>query len=387
MYKKITVGAFIASLVMFFALIFIFPRDEMAQIKENRPLSEMPSVSISSILSGEFMEKYEQYLSDNVGFRSFFTDLGARIEGLRGITQGKDGQVITLANGSRLAVYRGKIMEIFRSDEAAKQAYINAINSYADILPEKTNMYVMIVPTQIEFDNSQYATLSDDQKATIDSIYSSLTHAKGIDVYSKLAEHTDEYIYFRTDHHWTQRGAYYGYLAIAEKIGEKAIPITEMERGKASGFLGYLYNQANIPDLASSPDDIEYFIPGENYTLEARISEFGEIADYSARIYNIPKNAEEVRYAVFMGGDHPFAKITTANKNGKCALIIKDSYANALIPLLTSHYETLLVIDPRSYYASVTELFSEYEIDDLFVINYTVATILPSFIESLEKIK
>ena len=93
------------------------------------------------------------------------------------------------------------------------------------------------------------------------------------------------------------------------------------------------------------------------------------------------------KYAkIFMCGDHPFCKITTDNKNGKTLLVIKDSYANALIPLLTQDYETVIAVDPRNYYGKVTELVKEYEVDDCLIINYTFTTTFADIISLMNQI-
>ena len=387
MYKKITAGAFVLSLILFFVLVFLFPTDERASVQENRPLKEMPALTLTTLFSGEFGEEFEEYLSDNVGYRSRFTALGAKIEKLRGIVSNQDGQIIDLANGTQLALHDGKIMEIFRQNPSVQTAYTAVLNSYADILPADTNMYLMLVPTQIEFDQSSYRTVSDSQKETIDSIYGALSGIACVNVYDRLAANSDAYIYFRTDHHWTQRGAYLGYAALMEAVGEQAIPLSSMAADRRGGFLGYLYNQANVSEYAKFVDEIEFFCPGENYAVRARALENGEFVDYTTKLYSVPAEGAPTVYALFMGGDHAFAEINTAVGNGKTALVLKDSYANALIPLLTSHYETILVLDPRSYYGTVSDLLAERRIDDIFVINYTMTTTFSDFVANLERIR
>ena len=128
-------------------------------------------------------------------------------------------------------------------------------------------------------------------------------------------------------------------------------------------------------------------MPDKNYTVHARAYENGAFLDYEKKIYSLPSPGALPTYSLFMGGDHPFARIDTDVENGKCALIIKDSYANAMIPFLTSHYETILVIDPRNFYGTVTELCGEYEIDDVIVINYVFTSTFPDFISAIEKVK
>ena len=387
MYKKITIGAFLVSLLAFFTLVFIFPSDERASLKENRPLAEMPEFSLESLFEGQFTSQYETFLSDNVGLRSYFTALGSGIENTFGFTIEAQGQIVNLPSGSTLALHGGKIMEVFRQNDTVRNMYISTLNEYAKIKPENTNMYVMLVPTQIEFDQSKYAELSDSQQYTITEIYNSLSGITPVNVYDSLKEHRDEYVYFRTDHHWTQRGAYLGYEAIAKAVGFEAVPLSDMGYNKRSNFLGYLYNQANVPGYSQYADDIEYFLPGENYDVAASLIENGEFVEYTAKIISPPAEGAPVTYGIFMGGDHAFAKINTNIKNGRTALVIKDSYANALVPFLTNHYENLIVIDPRNYYGTVTQLFSEYQIDDVFVINYAFSSTLEGYTSMLDGIR
>lgn len=386
MREKITSAIFIIILAAFFALVMIFPKDEQASVQENRPLAEMPAVSAESILSGNFGPAYENYLTDNVGFRSYFVNFGSFIENLRGIQPKNMGRIVEVGSG-KLVLNDGKIMEVFSKNPEVREAYISVLNDYADKLGKKSDMYIMLVPTQIEFDESEYRTLSDSQKETIDYIYSALRGFKTVNVYDKLKANTDGYIYFRTDHHWTQRGAYFGYESLMEAAGQKAVPLDDMTNLKLSGFLGYLYNQANVPDYAKYADDIEYFESGENYTVAAKAFENGELVEYSAMLYCPPTDGSAPKYSLFIGGDHAFAEIDTNNKNGKTALVIKDSYANAVLPLMTNNYEKIIVIDPRSYFADLTTLSEEYEIDDVFVINYVFTSTFSDYTDNLERIK
>lgn len=384
MREKITSIIFTAILAIFFALVMIFPKDEQASLQENRPLAQMPKASLDSVFSGEFGSDYETYLTDNVGFRSKFVTLGTKIENIRGIQRKVAGRIIDLANGSKLVLNDGKIMEVYRKNPETMAKYIDTLNAYSDAFSDKVDMYLMLAPTQIEFDTSKYRELADSEKETIDTVYSNVKKFKTVNVYDKLKDNTDEYIYFRTDHHWTQRGAYYGYRSIMETKGEKYIDIEDLKLVKKSGFLGYLYNQANVPEYSEYADDIECFEISKNYVVKVKDKDLnGNPVQYSTNIYCYPVDDAAPTYGIFMGGDHSFAEIDTDNKNGEVALIIKDSYANTVIPLLTNNYEKILVIDPRSFDGTVSELMTEYEIDDIIFINYVLSTTLPGFIDSI----
>lgn len=387
MREKITSIVFIVILVAFFALVMIFPKDDLASVQENRPLANMPELTWENVFAGDFTSDYETYLTDNVGFRSKFVRLGTMIENARGVQIKTKGRIIDLANGARLVLNDGKIMEVYRYDPDATALYIDVMNSFSDKFSNRCDMYLMLAPTRIEFDKSEYKALSDSEKDTIDLIYSSVNSFKTVNVYDKLKEHSDEYIYFRTDHHWTQRGAYYGYQSIMEAKGEPYVALEDMKSGRISGFLGYLYNQANVPEYSMYADDIEYFENGENYVINAEEkNENGELVQYTSNIYCFPEEDATPTYSMFMGSDHAFAEINTNEKNGEVALVIKDSYANTVIPLLTNNYEKILVVDPRNFHGTVTELTEKYEIDDIIFINYVVSTSLPEFITMISNI-
>lgn len=384
MREKITSSVFVAIIVAFFVLVMLCPTDEQASVQENRPLAEMPEVSLHNILFGGFGPDYETYLTDNVGFRSKFVDFGTKIENARGIQKADEGKIVTLANGSQLALVDGKIMEVYKKNTELAQRYADVLNRYAEKFD--SDMYLMLAPTQIEFDTSEYHSLADSEKEAIDGIYAALKGYKTADAYTKLEAHKNEYIYFRTDHHWTQRGAYYGYASIMEAKGDKPLPLDEMKSEKVSGFLGYLFNQANVPEYSKHADDIEYFDFGENYSFNARSRDNdGNMAEYEVKVHRIPTE-NNPQYSMFMSGDHAFAEVNTNVKNGETALIIKDSYANTVIPFLTNHYEKILVVDPRSFDSSVTALSEEYEIDDIIFINYIFSTTFGDFIGFIENI-
>ena len=171
-----------------------------------------------------------------------------------------------------------------------------------------------------------------------------------------------------------------------EAKGEKAFPLEDMTIKKAGAFLGYLYNQANIDEYAQYADEIEYLEAGENYTVRSAGFDNGVPFESQNKMYDIPAIGTGTNYNMFMGGDHQFAQIDTNIKNGQIALVIKDSYANTVIPLMTNNYEKIIVIDPRSYQGTVESIVDEYDVDDIIFINYTLTATLPNFIDSVEKI-
>ena len=394
MKTKITISVFVALLLAFFVIGVIMPEDEQSAIKENRTLKEFPEFTAQTIFSGTFSREFEDYLSDNVGMRSKFTALSSKVNDLKGIKTNL-GSIVSVkkdlgAGGesdesSRLLVLRDRIMEIYKDKPESGMKYAEAVNKYADAFSGRAKVYSMLIPTQIEFAADIYAKSSDSQKDAIDRIYGAISDdAIKINVYDTMKENSGDYIYFRTDHHWTQRGAYLAYSQFVKEAGYTPVSLSSLKPKTADGFLGFLYNQANDTSLANYPDTIEWFEGDELYTVKASTVENGETVEYNSRIYAEPEG--NPKYSIFMGGDHSLAEINTDVPDGKTVLVIKDSYANALLPLLTNNYSTVLAVDPRSYYGTVEELVEKYDVDDILIMNYIFTTTFDDFISKIDDI-
>ncbi|MBQ9915137.1 MAG: hypothetical protein IJO50_03225 [Clostridia bacterium] len=390
---KLNIILFLLLLCIFFFIGVLAPKDLSTIEKENRELKAMPALTKDRVLSGSFSKDFEDYLADNVGYRSFFVDLASKIENTKGIKT-KDGRIVTTtkdlgtgnAGDNHLLLLSDRVMEVYQKNDTARDAYAAALNRYAETLPEDVRLISMLIPTQIEF--YQGKNNSDSQKETIDYIYQSLDESiVTVPAYEALQAHKDEYIFFRTDHHWTQRGAFYGYSAFTETLfGQRPLE-SDYEIRSADGFLGYLYSQANDPSLKKYADTIEWFTKGENLTVKAKALENGANVCYESKLYVEPTFGTAPKYGIFMGGDHQFAEITTENKNGKTLLVMKDSYANTLLPFLVEQYETVLVIDPRNYFGTVTALTEEYDIDDFLIVNYVFTTTFNDFIDKMNAVR
>lgn len=393
MRSRLTISAFVIMLAIFVYIGIFAPKDAASVREENREIRKMPKFSAETLFNGSFSKDFEDYLADNVGFRGKFTALAAKLNRYKGVNS-KYGTLVSVNKGlgvgesskGSLIILNDKIMEIYKEDKSAMKLYAETLNKYASEMPKGVNIYSMLIPTQIEFECPQ---TGDSQKETIDAIYKAEdSRIKKINVYDSLKENTEDYIYFRTDHHWTQRGAYLGYCKIAEAAGLSPVSLSDLKKDSRSGFLGYLYNQANNPVMKKYADTIEWFTRTENFAVSVNDKdENGEYVDYETKMYNIPPEEETPKYSVFMGGDHSYLKMTSDIKNGKTICVIKDSYGNALLPLLTNSYETVIAVDPRSYNGKVSELVKDENVDDLLILNYTFTTTFKDFIEKIVEIR
>lgn len=387
--RLITVILFTAFLAAAFTAVVILEKDENSAKQENRNLAEFPQFSFSRLVSGEFMTEFETYLSDNVGFRSVFTDISAAYKSHKGInsygkvvdTKGDLGTGVSTQ--SRLLVTDDRVMEVYRVDEDARREYIDMVNFYADKLPESINLYSMIMPTQIDF-MPFYNTVGDSQRDSINHFYSSFNkRVKNIDVYDTLKEHFDknEYVYFRTDHHWTQLGAYYAYRKMGENMGFNPLPIEGFTKGEVKDFTGYLFGQAEAPYLAEHKDAIEYY-KNEINDIEFKAVTYsyipGQQFDYRGKMFDLSKGPS---YTMFLGGDQPYIEIETACPTARTLVMLKDSYSNALLPWLACSYNKIIVIDARTYDQSITKILNTIPVNDFLITNYIMGTNFRDYIK------
>ena len=269
------------------------------------------------------------------------------------------------------------------------QEYARVISSYRDEFDPDVRIFNIVVPTAAEFglpDN--YKDLSNPQKPNIDYIYSHL--GEGIipvDAYGALEAHQDEYIYFRTDHHWTGLGAYYAYTAFCEKAGLEPVPLSQMSAYRLENFLGTLYSLTRDSRLAETPDYVEYYImPG---TFDAYITQRDQPYGPTQYLgdpwgeYALPVNS----YSVFLHGDFPLERIDTSNHNGRRAVVIKESFGNAFAPFLLSHYEQVFVVDQRYFQTSLVDLVKENNINDVIFINNIFAANTSSHIQCIDRLR
>jgi hypothetical protein len=286
---------------------------------------------------------------------------------------------------SAVIIVNNQAMELFGFNQTKADRYISLINKLQDKLP-LSQVYNIVAPTSIEFYAPQkYSSLSSSQKSAIEYIYSGLSDkVRKVDAYSKLYANWQDYIYFRSDHHWTALGAYYGYEAFAQAAGLDTVPLANFTKGSVPGdFLGSLYRYTQSTDLKNSPDTVYYYEP--QTSAEGLAFQSAELVD-GRKIQLIFKKASiGNQYLAFIEGDHPIARFTTNLNNNKKVLVIKESYGNAFVPFLANHYEEIYVIDPRKISMNLPEFIFGNQIQDIVIINYSFAVGNKNWVDGFEK--
>lgn len=193
---------------------------------------------------------------------------------------------------------------------------------------------------------------------------------KTVDIYDSLMEHRNEYIYFRTDHHWTALGAYYAYEDFCAVKGITPEAIDSYETSEFDNFLGSFYfnDTDECEQLGKTPDVVTAYHP--NMDAIMHIEDSRGVKYDSKVIYDESNAAASLKYSCFIAGDNPYTEIVNNElTDGSSCVVVKESYGNSFIPFLVDHYQTIYVLDYRYWTGSVSELAAEKGVDDVIFIN------------------
>ena len=315
---------------------------------ENRYLAQKPAFSLESFFKNKFSKSYEEYCNDQFPARDFWVSLKSSTETTLGKTEnnsvvlGKDGQLFN---------------KVLRLDEETWNSHTEALLEFAKRHGEK--LTVALVP-------NSYAILSDrlpaglhelDQKSVIDSLYERLTpFACTADLFPTLSAHSKEYIYYRTDHHWTTLGAWYGYESLCTTLGLTSTPLSSWEGHEVSDFYGTYYSRSRLS--GAQADTITWYdIPVESVSCD------GVAMD---GLYDFSRFETRDKYSAFLHGNHGITVIRGKNpSSSKKLLVLQDSFGNILTPYFSQNYAEITVIDLRHFAPSINAFINENDFDDI----------------------
>lgn len=360
---------FLGVLTAFLLLCAVLPDREFSEA-ENRNLAEFPETNLASVADGRFMEGFEAYSSDSVAGRDGWVKLKNSVDKLLG--KNDNGQAYWGDNG-----YLFPIEDVDLNRLTNNLNYIEDFLTRAETEHGVTAAYVMPVPTSQEIlseylpENAKKANQAAVIEQTREKFLNSQT-AEFIDAGKALENHKNEYIYYKTDHHWTTLGAYYGYRAWTEAADVKPLEMGELEQEQiADDFYGTTYSK-----IASFGVSSDYIVKMSNEQIEAVQAEFwnalGE-AESQGDLFDESYLKTKDKYSYFLSSNHPMVKLghyredESKNGNEKKLLIIKDSYANCFVPFLTGHYDEIYVADLRYYKKSLMKLIEENDINEVLV--------------------
>lgn len=359
LHKKIMVFLFAGILIILPVLTFInLPSDPKPfSENENRYLTQFPKASLETYLDESFMSRFEEWFSDRFFGRESWISFKNKTERLIGKT---DINGIFTGGDRMIQIWKGY-------DEEFIGKNLNAINKFTDNNPDLPT-YFLLAPTSQEIYSSLMPSSAPigSQAELYEYCKSYLTGAESINVIDTLKEHSDEYIYYRTDHHWTTLGAYYGYCRAAEQLGLQPLPLSDFDIEEASDdFHGTLFSKTL--DDSVTADVMHYYHPkNKDLKLTLEINDGTEVKTYDSLYFREYLEVKD-KYSSFMGPNSPIMTITT-NNEGPSLLIFKDSYAHELIPFLANHYSKITVFDMRLVNVGISRFVDVSEYDSALIL-------------------
>lgn len=265
--------------------------------------------------------------------------------------------------------------EMYNYVGSLAEKYQSTVNAVADSLSGVSQVYAMAIPLSsgITLPDELFSDIpgSDQAQAEKDILAGMGQNVKTIPLHDVMMSHRTEYIYFRTDHHWTALGAYYAYVQFCTAKGITPHNLSDYEVSQFPGFLGSFYNDGGKPDaMKNDPDTVNAYHPvsatasmkygdNENSTLTG-----GQV------IFDESTASASLKYGTFIMGDNPFTVIENPEvSNGESCIVVKESFGNAFVPFLVDHYQTVYVVDYRYYSGSVTQLARDKGVKDVLFVN------------------
>ena len=83
-------------------------------------------------------------------------------------------------------------------------------------------------------------------------------------------------------------------------------------------------------------------------------------------LYEMEKAETADKYSMFLYGNQGY--VTIEGRGEGRVLVVKDSYANSLVPYLIENYAEICVIDPRSYRNSIDALMQREQFDQVLLL-------------------
>lgn len=345
----IVAGSFAAALAAVAIVNAAVPQKEFSET-ENRYLQTLPAPHLHDLASGRFSSAFEAYTTDQFWNRDGWVGLKTMVQ--IAMLHPDNGRAYFGRDGylfEKLPAYDSRL--VGTNCEATAAFLRQAAVLRPDIRPQ-----VMLVPTAAAILPEKLPPLAPvpDQAAVIERMRQAVGDAVLADPTGGLRAGAEHGLFYRTDHHWTTAGAYVGYAELMRARGQEPLPESAFVKETVSdAFYGTVYSKANRYTVA--PDRIERWTPKKETGACAVSWEGGRLDS----LYDHSYLAQKDKYRYFLGGNPPLARVTTGVKNGQTLLLLKDSYANALVPFLAQHYETILLVDLRYYSASLRPLLEE----------------------------
>ena len=395
--------------------LLLFLRPTVSE-SEKRELTKFPELTWDTLISGDYFSgittwyadtfpgresliKANNYIHSLFGFRTVQIIQSNKIDPNETFDPTSPEADIPIDRLGSVYVKGNTAYELYKETSANSDRYAELITKAAEQLKDKATVYDMIIPLSSSVNLSEKELKqvgSSDAKAAIDAMFEKMSGVIPVEVYDTLREHNDEYLYFRTDHHWTALGAYYSYVKFCEAAGKEPYPLSAWQEYQFEGFLGTLYAEAGSPaQLGDTPDTVHAWVP--NGTNDIYITDkTGNRLRYRGGLVRTDTDTfyanAASKYNCFIMGDNPLSEIHNETVTDDSSIVVvKESFGNALVPFLVDHYEYVYVVDYRYFTnlpegKTLQEFVTEKNVDTVLFINNLTATSTTQRLYEIEKL-
>jgi len=410
---------FLMVLCVLTVVAFIIPLRPTVSEAEKRELTKFPAFSAETLLSGEYFDEITLWFSDTFPGRETWltiSDYTKQLHGYAEVSEVDSNFVDQLLDPENTGekrpeapdvteapvatptpegwggidageeeVHMGGIIQIGDSafnrsgfSKTASERYSKSLSKLGDKLEEKgarlisapapIALGIMVEPQYLKKLNST------DPKIIIDYMHDAMSDSVvTVDTVSALQAHNDEYLFFRTDHHWTALGAYYAYEAVCKELGKEPAKLEDFEVLDQGAFHGSHYSKVKYVNKLREDTCIAYIPPGDITTIIHH--DWGK--EEGKVIHDKRKSKKRNKYLGFLGNDYPLMELTNNSlpEDAGICLIIKDSYGNCFAPYFTQNYHKVYVLDYRKYTVrNIRKFVDKYHVNDVFFSPYMIAT-------------
>lgn len=339
-----------------FLITGLILKDKDFSDTENRNLAKFPEFSFSSVIDGSFLQGLGDYVADQFPGRNFWISVNLKMNQLLGQKE---------AGGVYLC---GEYLIQVPSEPNWEQAERNlaAVDAFAEKYPD-LNMVMTVAPNSVVINERLLPANAParDQLADIQWIDDQLDNVLFRDVTGALQDHDDEYLYYKTDHHWTSLAAKYAFYALAEDLNIRPVAEDQYTVMLVSNtFEGTLSSKSGSH---AAKDSVEIYEPRTGIEYFVTYADTGEKI---SSLYRRSALTTKDHYTVFFGGNYSRLDVTTTADTERALLVFKDSYANCMIQFLYPYFDHITIIDPRYYYDNIDLVIKSEGITDvLFLYN------------------
>lgn len=359
LYKNLPAIVFVGFIVTMMVLFIALPKKEYSS-SEKRYLQQAPAFSFQSLLSGDFGEDFEKFLSDQTAGRNFWVGLSAYYN-------------YAIGNNASSGIYKCADDYLVNDPEdmSGLMRNVGYLEEFAESCP--VDMTVLIAPSTgyicSDILPSVHREYRDDEMFA--QIQETLQSARFVDIRDafKGAYADGNQLYYKTDHHWTARGAYIAYRELSSALGYTPLDESNYEVTTYPDFYGTTYSSSGY--WLTPSDEIEVWdshAEDETVPISVAITEDGEVKEQQGMFY-YDHLEEDDKYPIYLDGNHPYTVIkNTAASSDEKLLVIKDSFAHSLVPYLADHYSEIIMVDFRYYLSPVSELIENEGIDKVLAV-------------------